>query len=823
MVNKRQKHFLGGLATATEIEADYKVGLTSEQVAERMKDGLWNKVPKKVTKSYWQIFCDNFFSFFNILLFVITGLMIYAGLNINRFFFVIVLAANIIIGLVTDIMARAKVDKLRLITDPKVRVVRDGKLSDIAVTDVVLSDIVLLKPGDQICADAVIVNGRLKVDESLITGEADSIEKNVGSQIYSGSYVRSGEAYARVVKIGIANYAESLQNSAKEFKRPKSELKRSTLMIFRFTGIVAVIFGLAMLTTYLVEGQKYSFSVFIDTVSGSMVAMIPSGLYLLTSVTLAVGVINLARKRMNVQELYCIEMLARVDTICFDKTGTLTTGEMAVHEFYNYSEWTDAEAESFLASLIRATKSSNDTARAIRNAYGEGNHEATAIIPFDSDYKYSAASFEGFGTFILGAPGFVDAKRNEEADLRIEMLAERGYRTLGLYHNSKPIKGDVAPKGSEIVAVIALTDTIKPDAKENIEWFKNNGVAVKVISGDDAATVSEIALRVGVPDAANYISMENVKDEWIPKIANIYTVFGRVRPEQKAMLISAMQDEGHKVAMTGDGVNDIIALKKADCSIAMASGSSAARNVAHIVSMDNDFSKLPDVVREGRRVINNLQRTASLFLAKTFFAIVVSFIFLISSWCGGFSYPFNTANMVVWETVTIGIGGFLLAIQPSHEQLRGSFMRTVLSSALPAGIIEVLSVCVIYLIATYAPSFMGPEAAQASSVITFTALSFCNFLRVCLPFDKYRGFVFGLMVVLGFGALLGDVFLPGTEAGSALFDLKYSSLEPAHIGIIVALFVVLSVIYFLTDHFVMKKVAPKIAADDKDKSRRTEQ
>jgi cation-transporting ATPase E len=813
MTSKKKSEFIKSVQEATPIEADFMVGLTDDEVAGRIDEGFTNKTQKKVTKTYYQIFVDNFFSFFNLVFFGIAILMMIAQMPITFYFFLVPIICNIVIGLIADIHARILVDKLRLVTDPKTTLMRSGKEVQLSNDDVVLSDIMVVKAGDQISADAILVNGHLKMDESLLTGESEAIQKGIGDQILSGSYVKSGKAYVRVNRVGIANYAEGLQDSAKKFDRPNSELKTSTLKIFWTTGIIAIVIFIMMIVTWLIndhgEISYQSYQHFIEGASGSLEAMIPAGLYLLTSLTLAIGIINLAKKRMNVQELYSIEMLARVDTICFDKTGTLTDGRMSIRDIYNYSEYTDDELGDLLASLIDATGDDNSTAKALKNAYSKHTHVAVSKIPFDSDLKYSSASFDDIGTITMGAPGFVEAEKNEIGENRINQLTSRGNRVIGVYYSKKMIKNNDIPAKNRLIAVISMQDHIKDDAKPTIDWFKNNGVDVRIISGDNPVTVSEISNEVGVPNAANYVSMEGVKDEEIPDLVKKYTVFGRVKPEQKALIISSLQEEGHKVAMTGDGVNDIIALKTADCSIAMASGSSAARNVAHMVSLDNDFSKLPDVVAEGRRVINNLQRAASLFLSKTVFAIVISLFFLVYSWCAGegYAYPFNTKNMMPWEMITIGAGGLLLSLQPSKERLKGSFMGNVLSRSLPAGLAEILCVIVLYSIHLIYPDFLDYPTFKCLAVISFTAISYLVLLRISLPFDKYRGVVFASLVIIGFIFFGADIFVSINFPNSSfanLFGIHYSALNLTQWLVVVGLFVVLVALYFGSDALARK-------------------
>ena len=807
-MSKRRDELINLIQKAEYIEKAPTEGLSTEEVELRKKQGFVNKTQKKVTKSIWQILADNVFTFFNFIYIVIAILMANAKLPYSNFLFLIPVASNIVIGIISDVRARLAVDKLKLITDQKIRCVRNGEEIDIEIEQIVLHDIVIYKTGDQIATDGVLIEGSASIDESLVTGEAEKINKVPGDKVLSGTVVVSGKFYVRVTSVGIANYAEGLQDEAKKFNRPKSEIKRSTLNIFYVTGTVAVVMGLTMT---LIWAAKLNWNItfedfqeFTKNLSGSLVAMIPAGLYLLTSLTLTVGVLNLANKHMNVQELYCIEMLARVDTICFDKTGTLTDGNLGVESLYNYSSnYTDEQLGSYLASIVKATGDDNSTAKAIRAAFKPFEDlEATEKIPFDSAKKYSAATFGEAGTFAFGAYGFIDSLDKDFVANKIHELMDLGYRVLAIYWSQKPIKNEKLPAKLELIGVLGISDTIKPDAKDNIEWFKNNGVDIKIISGDDPITVKEIAKRVGVENADKFINMQTVEDADIPNIVSQYSVFGRVTPEQKSLLVKAMQAQGHKVAMTGDGVNDILALKSADCSIAMASGSSAAKSSAHMISVDNDFSKLPDVVAEGRRVINNLQRTASLFLCKNMFAIIISAIFLVSMLVGGPSYPFETRNMLIWEIVSIGIGGFFLALQPASKRLKGGFMEGVMSHTIPAGIAEVLCVATVYLAALFAPEFVSLEEAQVMSVIAFTAISLLSFFVICCPLDLYRGALFAVSVVISILIFYADVFWPPLASGgkaTSLMGLDLKCLDAAHWAILWIMIAFVGVIYILLD------------------------
>lgn len=761
MITKKKIQEIQNKIESAEIYTpDYLFGLTNEQIESRVEEGLTNKSKKRVTKSFWQILKDNVLTFFNVIFFVVCVLLLIGDVDLKNYFFVIPILSNIILGLITDLRARALINKLNLVTNPTQSVMREGKEYSVPSEELVLNDVIVLRSGDQVNADAVILSGKASFDESSITGESDSVTKTVGEEILSGTYVVSGVVYAKTTRIGPANYVEGIAEAAKSFRRPKSEIKTSCLYIFRVTGTIALAIGLTMIVIWLFKGRlNYeSYSENITKFAGSIVAMIPAGLYLLSSMTLGVGVINLARKRINVQELFCIETLARADVICFDKTGTLTDGTLSVKEIFNFSDVSDAELKNRLSSLVKATQDSNGTAKAIVEYYPDGDYKAIAAIPFDSVKKYSAATFEDEMTYVIGAYGFVDSKPNKEVELFVRRKASEGVRTVCVFKTNKPIKDYVLPSKLELIAVIAISDHIKQDAKDNIAWFDSNGVDIKIISGDDPTTVARIANEVAVPGAAKFISLDGVSLDEIPDLVDEYSVFGRVNPQQKEKIIESLQEKGHKVAMTGDGVNDILALKKADCSVCMASGSPAARNSAHMIAMDNDFSHLPDVVAEGRRVVNNLQRTSSLFLSKTIFAIVLSIVFIIVEIFGGPGYPFTTSNMILWEIITIAGGGFLLALEPSKEQISGSFLGNVLRGAVVAGACQIFAVLVVYISFAFAPEFFMDSYTVTSTiaVYAFSILSYLALVKNCLPFNKYRLFVFIFLLVVGAAFIVAD-------------------------------------------------------------------
>lgn len=793
-------------------ETDLSIGLTTEQVESRKKDGLVNKIAKTVTKSYGKIIFDNLVNFFNILLFLIAALMIWADIDWTHYAFLVILTINITIGLIQDIRARRMIDKLKVTSYPMVNALRNGKEIRILSNEIVYGDILLLRLGDQIPCDGKIMQGFIEVNESLLTGESKTIQKEVGSSVFSGTYVKSGNCKYRVEAVGKANYAEQLQNRAKQFKKKKSEILKTIDFLFKIIGVTVIVMASALFITAAVKGTLTGdFKETIISISGSLVAMIPTGMYLLTSLTLAIGVIRLARKRMLVQQLYTIESLARVDTICFDKTGTLTDGSLEVKQIEVLDPKYKDKVGSLLNTLVEGTKDYNATTRALTTSFSTelilGIHSA---VPFNSDRKYSAVMLDDGRSIVLGAREFVPHE-DKHIDELCESFEKQGLRVL-LLGSSKTVISpreplhDISP-----IAIVVMEDHIRDDARDNIAWFKNNGVTVKIISGDNAQSVSEIAKRVGVTNADSFISLEGMPVEMVKEIANKYTVFGRVSPEQKEVLVQSMQADGHIVAMTGDGVNDILALKAADCSIAMASGSDAAKTISHLVSLDDNFSSLPNVVSEGRRVINNLQRTCSLFLVKTLFAIVMTLFFLVAQWITGdmatYAYPFATINMGVWELVTIGFGSLMLSVQPNNEKLgKHGFLTNILTRSVPAGLTQCLLV-VIYFILFKTGIFPDLVTFKAFAIITFTVFSMFVLIRVSLPFDAYR-----LVLNIGLGIVVIGIFLIDWglyQNGNGVLKISYSSLTSDNWWILLIV-VVLSIPLYIGLEALAVKVFKKV-------------
>ena len=805
------------IENAEVLDVRAEIGLTDEQLAIRTEEKLFNKTPKRVTKSYLKIFLDNVLNFFNVLLFSIAIIMLIAGIgyvkdgqygivweHLPSFFFLVILISNICIGLFQDIHARRLVDSLKVVSSLKARVLRNGEETEIESAKVVLSDIIILKTGDQIVADGVIVDGFVEVNESILTGESIDVKKDKNSEVFAGSYVTSGVAKMLVTKVGKAIYIEKLQEEAKTFKRPKSEIIKSLNYIFKIIGGIVISLGTLLVITFIIAFAKNGTQFWplnaptvqsaVLSMAGSLVSMLPTGMYLLTSTTLAVGVIRLAQKRMLVQELYSIEMLARVDTLCLDKTGTITDGTMNVKEVLPFGKNKKEDLEKILISIVKGTGDTNGTANAILKAYNDlEGLEVFKAFPFNSKKKLSAISVTNGLSYVLGAREFVSL--DDEKILKMcEEHEAKGERVLVIASTKQPYEEDKKIKFSPL-GVLILEDHIRDDAYENIEWFKNNGVDIKIISGDNALSVSKIAEKVGVRDADKYVSLEGMSLEEVAEIADKYTVFGRVSPNQKQVLIKALRDKDHTVAMTGDGVNDILALKTADCSIAMASGSAAARNVAHLVSLDSNFSNLPQVVAEGRRVINNLQRTCSLFLVKTIFAVVLTTIFLVISWCKGLPdtsqiYPFTTKNMFIWEFATIGISALLLSFQPNNERVSGGFAFNIFKKAVPSAISMIWIVIITFLIHWIFPNYLSYDAAKAIAVITYSLFSYAILFNVCWKFDVYRIVMFVGMVIFGIVAFVLDVIMPSTSGRSVLFDIPYNHLDSTNWFLIIIIFAI---------------------------------
>ena len=729
------------LTAAERYDPNPERGLSQELAAKRIEQGYDNYVKRNGGKSWLNIFVNNIFTFFNILCFAVAVALIIVGAGFSQVFFIVIISANIIIGIILEIMSKLKIDKLSLVSAPSAVVIRDGERCVIPTPNVVLDDIIVFELGKQVCTDSIVVSGECEVNEAMLTGESEPVKKRPGDMLYSGSFISSGSVVARVDKVGKANYVETLTSYAKKYKKPKSELMNSIKLIIKvLSPFIIAIGALITWTNYgniVPAGAKATYADWnkiITSAAGSVIGMIPAGMFLLTSTALAASVLRLGRKQTLVQDLYCIEMLARVDVLCLDKTGTITDGSMQVNNVIEIKGFeSNNSLPEIIGSMLTATGDNNQTALALANYFGYSKAmRATAVMPFSSQRKLSAVTFEGDGTYMLGAPEFVLKDMGVRIEKLINENAANGFRVLVLAHSPADMVGDKLPVVRRPCCLIVIEDHIRDDAIDTIKWFKENNVEIKVISGDNPITVSEVAKRVGVEGAERYVSLEGLSNQEVIEAASKYSVFGRVTPEQKRLLIRSIKAKKHTVAMTGDGVNDILAMRESDCSVAMASGAEAARNVSHLVLLDNDFTSMPDVVMEGRRVVNNIQASSAMFLMKTFMSIVLSIIFLSLRK----SYPLGTNNTLTLEICVIGIPSFFLALQSNKNIIRGNFLANVISHAVPGGVALVLGIMAMYTLNTVQPM---PDAELSSMMVyTITCIGIMVLFKQCEPFNIFR-------------------------------------------------------------------------------------
>jgi len=735
---------------------DAHVGLTTEDVEARQIAGLVNVGDQGSSKSIFSIVVSNLVTFFNFLILLITVWLVSVGASLTNFFYVLIVSSNIGIGIIQEIRAKKTIDKLSLLSAPTSIVIRDGEELEIGVNDVVIDDILKLSSGKQITADAVVREGSIEVNESLLTGESDAIIKHQGDPLFSGSFVISGNCYAQVTAIGKDIYIQKLASQAKKYKKPESELLVSLKHIIRIIGVIII--PITFFLIYIQWGQfdwadgmtfndilaSENYQSIVEKTSGAMLGMIPSGLFLLTSMALAVGVIRLAQNNTLVQELYCIETLARVDTLCLDKTGTITDGTMTVRSIIEFKANTKVTLKNAVSAMLNAQNDNNLTSQALKERFGTAKrYRHKALIPFSSSRKFSAVEFDRYGTFVVGAPEYVLKKDAQKIMAEVEKQSKEGYRVLLVGYSEGHIKEHEIDGTIEPMALIMIEDTIRPDAIETIGYFNSHNVEVKVISGDNPITVSRIAQRAAIENAEKYISLENMNDKEVVRVANRYTVFGRVSPHQKKLLIESLKNNGRTVAMTGDGVNDILALKEADTSIAMASGSEAARNVSHLVLLDSNFSSMPKVVSEGRRVINNVQKVSTMFLTKTIFTIMLAIIAIIRS---DDLFPISPGQMVLIEVFSIGIPSFFMALEQNNRQIKGKFLANIFKGALPGAIVVIINSLIIYGLSDSLS--MTPEVISTLIVATATVATLTVLFRVSQPLNSFRTFLFLTMVTV---------------------------------------------------------------------------
>ncbi len=762
-------------------------GLTDIQVASRVENGLTNKVNQKYSKSYVNILVNNFCTFFNLLGLIVFIALVLSKASLGNFFFVFFYIANISIGIIQEVRAKKCIDKLSLVASKKIKVIRNGETIEIMSEQIVLDDVILLGIGNQIPADCTILSGDIEVNESLLTGESVAVKKKTGDMILAGSFITSGICTVQAVRVGKDMYVETLSEKAKAYKKPQSEIMNSLKIIIKVISCIIVPVAIASILRTLLLFEDTSLADAILGTSTIVIGMIPAGMFLLTSVALAVGIIKLAKHNTLVQDLYSLEMLARVDTICFDKTGTITDGKMTVSELINLTSY-NLDVKPIVSSMLNALKDNNQTAIALQNYFGQdAKYKAIETLSFNSERKLSAVSFENVGTYAFGAPEFVlDKAEFNKIEKLVNAYAQKGLRVLVFANSKDLLKEDYIPNDFTAISLIIIADNIRDDAIETIKWFKDNNVQIKVISGDNPITVSEVSKRVGIDNADKYISLEGLSDQEVFDVANKYTVFGRVSPEQKAILVKSLKQAGHTTAMTGDGVNDILALKEADCAVSVAAGSDAARNVSHLVLLDNNFNSMPKIVYEGRRVINNVQSSASLFLMKTLFTMLWGIITLCLPYME--TYPYKLSNMIMFEVFIIGIPTFFLSFQPNDSRVDGHFISYIIKKSLPSALLMVLSVFIIELFRMQNPA-LNKEIYDSMGIYVLTFAGLINLFIACKPLNKYRSLVFFSSMAF---VVLITVLAMTTNLGSYISLVKFLPLSKHYIYLTIISLVILA-------------------------------
>lgn len=736
------------------------MGLTSEEVRKRIDNGQTNHTDISTQKTVGQIVKSNLLTYFNLIFLILTVLLCIVG-SFRNLTFLPVIIGNTVIGIFQELRAKKTLDKMSMLNAPHSIVVRDGEQQQIQSEELVKDDIIILSAGNQICADATVLSGSISVNEALLTGESDEIKKKSGDGLMSGSFVVSGQCYAKLDKVGNESYISQLTAQAKAMgDGEQSEMIRYINKLVKWVGIIIIPVGIILFCqAYIMNGETFKKSVV--SMVAAVLGMIPEGLYLLTTVALALSTIRLAKKQVLLHDMKSIETLARVDVLCVDKTGTITEPGMQVTELVISGRCGDAEMDKrafahLLADYSAVIEDNNATMEAIRayvakNEIEKGSRTLLKTQPFTSANKYSKVSFVE-GDYMLGAPEFIMKDRYEEISGEIEEYQSKGYRVLLMAESGEDSIGSVRPLGGiSPIGYIVLSNPIRENAESTFTYFKEQGVAIKVISGDNPATVSEVAKRAGIDGAENYVDASTLASEKdITEAVEKYTVFGRVTPKQKQLIVRALQKQKHTVAMTGDGVNDILAMKDADCSIAMASGSEAAAQAAQTVLLDSDFGRMPYVVFEGRQVVNNIQRSASLFLVKNIFSLLMAIFSAIFA----ITYPLEPSQISLISMFTIGLPGFLLALEPNRDRIEGNFMVNVMLKALPAGLTDVLSVGAL-VICGQVFNLPSEDIATAGTML-LAVVGFMIIIKISHPFNKMK---YGVLLINIIGLLFCGLFL----------------------------------------------------------------
>lgn len=722
-------------------------GLTDESVDERIKNGQINAAIDVKTKSVKRIISDNLLTLFNIvnLIMAFSIVMVHSYKNMM---FIFVVIWNAAIGIFQEVRSKKIIDKMSIISQPKARVIRNGNIQEINSKDVVLNDLLVLKSGNQICADSIVLSGECDVDESMLTGESDNVHKKKGDEILSGSYVVSGSIRAEVKRVGKDNYAAKITEKVKYLKKNQSEMMKSVKFIIKFVSICIVPLAILLLYNQVtIPGNGFDDAI-INTVA-ALIGTMPSGLVLLTTIVMEVSVIKLARRKTLVQDMYCIETLARVDVLCLDKTGTITEGMLEVEDTKIMPGFSENNVKRILGSYVNAMDDDNSTMRAIAEKYGDLSVDELItvhkIIPFTSEKKWSMVSFKECGTCVIGAAEFVPVKDIDKYADMINWYAESGFRVLLIAFSEKKCI-DNLPDDLKCMAFCIIKDKVRESAKATLEYFESQDVEIKIISGDSTKTVMKVACDAGVKNHDMALSTEKLSEHDLREAVEKYTVFGRVTPEQKLKIVETLKENGHTVAMIGDGVNDLMALKESDCSVAMQSGSDAVRNISQMVLLDSDFSVMTKIVAEGRKTINNIERSATLYLVKTIYSFILAVVFAFIN----VPYPFSPIQLTLIGAIAIGIPSFILAMEPNYERVSGGFLRNVLQDAIPGAFGIISNVIMAIIIANTANASITERSTLAAYLTAIASM--VVLYDLCIPFNWFRRLMFSILVFILFSA-----------------------------------------------------------------------
>ena len=729
----------------SEEKINLETGLTSSQVEQRIQAGEVNKAVDDQFKTNKQIIRENLFTYFNLIFLVLSILLVLVGAY-KDLTFLPVIVLNTVIGIVQEIRAKKILSKLNVMNTTEIVALRDGKEEKVPIEKLVKGDLVLLKTGDQIPADGQVVKGDIRVNESLLTGESDEITKDVGDQLMSGSFVVSGSAYMQLEKVGKESYISKLTIKAKAMgSSEQSEMVRSINKLIKWVGIIIIPLGIALFSmSFFVNHMSLYRS--IVSMEAAIIGMIPEGLYLLTTIALALSAVRLARKQVMLHDMKSVETLARVNVLCVDKTGTITEPKMSVEKAVASKDFKRNNLDQLIGDFAASMPADNATMKAVHEHFTENTGKtASGILPFTSVNKYSGVIFDDH-TLLIGAPEMVLRDQFDQYKDEFEQYAATGYRVLIVVTYPGVLTEDDSKlsKPFEVYGYILLSNPIRKEAKATFEYFAKQGVEIKVISGDNPVTVSRVAKQAGIKNSDKYIDAQEIPDDGYEDAVKNYSVFGRVKPEQKRKFVNALQNLGNTVAMTGDGVNDILAMKKADCSIAMASGNSAAVQASQVVLLDSNFARMPKVVNEGRRVVNNIQRSASLFLVKNIF----SFLMAIFSLVMVIDYPLQPSQITLISAFTIGLPSFLLALESNHNRIRGQFIPNILARAIPGGVTDMLAVSILVVAGGYIS--LDHNDVGTTATLLLVAVGMMVLYHISAPLNKFR-----LCVMIGSFAGLG--------------------------------------------------------------------